>query len=213
MVRKLQGKHLKMTVENVKTNKEENQRYTAGTHAYAHPGGAERVRNFDEVAFGYSAADALLEADRCLICPNRPKCTKACPVDIDIPAFIQKIIDSDFRGAWLTVTDANLMPAVCGRVCPQEDQCEGVCVIGNKLEPVAIGRLERFLGDLAIDQGWTSEPEIEPNGFKSASSAPAPPVSPARRTWPRQAAKSPFSKPAQTRGGAALRHPRVPPAG
>ena len=126
---------------------------------------AERIRNFAEVTFGYSEEDALLEADRCLVCP-RAKCTDACPVSIDIATFIQQISDGDFRSAWLTITDANLMPAVCGRVCPQEDQCEGVCVIGKKLEPVAIGRLERYLGDLAIKEGWTAEPNIEPNGLR-----------------------------------------------
>ena len=125
---------------------------------------AERIRNFDEVTYGYSESDALLEADRCLICP-KAKCIAACPVSIDIPTFIQQIIDGDFRNAWLTITDANLMPAVCGRVCPQEDQCEGVCVIGKKLEPVAVGRLERWLGDMAIHEGWTAKPDIEPNGY------------------------------------------------
>jgi glutamate synthase (NADPH/NADH) small chain len=124
---------------------------------------AERIRNFDEVTFGYSEEDALREAGRCLVCP-KAKCTEACPVSIDIATFIEQISDGDFRGAWLTITDANLMPAVCGRVCPQEDQCEGVCVIGKKLEPVAIGRLERYLGDRAIREGWTAEPDIEPNG-------------------------------------------------
>jgi glutamate synthase (NADPH/NADH) small chain len=124
---------------------------------------AERVHNFAEVTYGYAEHDALAEADRCLVCP-KAHCVAACPVSIDIPTFIRKIIDGDFRGAWLTVTDANLMPAVCGRVCPQEDQCEGVCVIGKKLEPVAIGRLERYLGDRAIAEGWTAERAIEPNG-------------------------------------------------
>ena len=124
---------------------------------------AERVRNFDEVTFGYSEEDALQEAGRCLVCP-KAKCTEACPVSIDIASFIEQISEGDFRGAWLTITDANLMPAVCGRVCPQEDQCEGVCVIGKKLEPVAIGRLERYLGDLAIAEGWTAKPDIRPNG-------------------------------------------------
>jgi glutamate synthase (NADPH/NADH) small chain len=124
---------------------------------------AERVRNFDEVTFGYSEEDALREAGRCLVCP-KAKCTEACPVSIDIATFIEQISAGDFRGAWLTITDANLMPAVCGRVCPQEDQCEGVCVIGKKLEPVAIGRLERYLGDMAIREGWTARSEIEPNG-------------------------------------------------
>jgi len=124
---------------------------------------AERIENFDEVTFGYSEEDALREAGRCLVCP-KAKCTEACPVSIDIATFIEQISDGDFRGAWLTITDANLMPAVCGRVCPQEDQCEGVCVIGKKLEPVAIGRLERYLGDRAIREGWTAQPDIEPNG-------------------------------------------------
>jgi len=165
MVRKLQGEPLIMASEKAKRiRKKISDIQPERTHMPIQDG-AERVRNFDEVTYGYSEADALLEADRCLICP-KAKCTNACPVSIDIAAFIQQITDGDFRGAWLTVTDANLMPAVCGRVCPQEDQCEGVCVIGKKLEPVAIGRLERYLGDLAIEQGWTSEPEIEPNGLR-----------------------------------------------
>ncbi|MBT8051017.1 MAG: NADPH-dependent glutamate synthase [Gammaproteobacteria bacterium] len=123
----------------------------------------ERIRNFDEVTQGYTEQHALAEAERCLVCP-KAKCVDACPVSIDIPTFIDKVISGDFRGAWLTVTDANLMPAVCGRVCPQEDQCEGVCVIGKKLEPVAIGRLERYLGDRAIEEGWEAQTGIEPNG-------------------------------------------------
>jgi glutamate synthase (NADPH/NADH) small chain len=123
----------------------------------------ERIRNFDEVTRGYTEQHALAEAERCLVCP-KAKCVDACPVSIDIPTFIDKVISGDFRGAWLTVTDANLMPAVCGRVCPQEDQCEGVCVIGKKLEPVAIGRLERYLGDRAIEEGWEAQSGIEPNG-------------------------------------------------
>ena len=126
---------------------------------------AERVRNFDEVATGYALADALFESERCLMCP-RAACIKACPVGIDIPAFIQKIIDHDPRGAWEVITRSNLMPAVCGRVCPQEDQCEGACPVGRKLESVAIGRLERWVGDMAINEGWTQEPAIEPNGFR-----------------------------------------------
>ncbi len=104
-----------------------------------------------------------VEADRCLIARNAA-CYRACPVNIDIPALSRKS-STGFPRSVGSHRDANLMPAVCGRVCPQEDQCEGVCVIGKKLEPVAIGRLERFLGDLAIEQGWTSEPEIEPNGL------------------------------------------------
>ena len=88
-----------------------------------------------------------------------------CPVNIDIPGFIEKIIEKDYRGAYDVVADANLLPAICGRVCPQEDQCEGVCPVGDTLEPVAIGRLERWLGDLAIAEGWSNIPYIEPNEF------------------------------------------------
>jgi glutamate synthase (NADPH) small chain len=125
----------------------------------------ERVRNFAEVNCGYSQAEALNEAERCLLCPD-PVCVAGCPVNIDIPGFIQKIASKDFRAAYETITRTNLLPAVCGRVCPQETQCEGVCVVGETLEPVAIGRLERYLGDLAIAERWTSVPYIEPNGFK-----------------------------------------------
>lgn len=121
---------------------------------------AVRVKNFEEVAIGYGLDHALLESERCLMCPQ-PACVPACPVNINIPGFIQKIIDKDFRGAWEVIGDANLMPAVCGRVCPQEDQCEGVCPVGESLEPVAIGRLERWVGDMAIKEGWTNKPWTE----------------------------------------------------
>ena len=126
---------------------------------------ADRVQNFSEVALGYGQENALLEAERCLMCP-KPACVPGCPVNIDIPGFIQKIIDKDYRGAYDVISNANLLPAVCGRVCPQEDQCEGVCPVGETLEPVAIGRLERWVGDLAIKEGWTSKPWIDPIGFK-----------------------------------------------
>jgi len=125
----------------------------------------DRVTNFEEVAIGYGQEHALVESERCLMCPA-PACVPACPVNIDIPGFIQKIIDKDFRGAWDVLGDSNLLPAVCGRVCPQEDQCEGACVVGESLEPVAIGRLERYIGDMAIKEGWTNTPWIAPNGFK-----------------------------------------------
>lgn len=120
-----------------------------------------RARNFEEVACGYRLEDALREADRCLMCPD-PGCVGGCPVNIDIPAFIQKICDRDFHGAYDVITATNLLPAICGRVCPQENQCEGVCVVGETLEPVAIGRLERFVGDLAIRERWINIPYIEP---------------------------------------------------
>ena len=124
-----------------------------------------RARNFREVACGYRLEDALREADRCLMCPD-PKCIAGCPVSIDIPGFIQKIVDKDYRAAYDVITATNLLPAICGRVCPQENQCEGVCTVAETLEPVAIGRLERFVGDLAISEGWTNVPYIVPTRFK-----------------------------------------------
>ncbi len=125
----------------------------------------ERARNFLEVNLGYQIEDTLLEAERCLMCPDQP-CVRGCPVNIAIPDFIQRITDKDFRGAYDVITATNLLPAVCGRVCPQENQCEGVCTVGDTLEPVAIGRLERWVGDLAIKEGWTNIPYIERNRFK-----------------------------------------------
>ncbi len=124
-----------------------------------------RARNFDEVTLGYREENALNEAERCLLCPEAA-CVPGCPVAIDVPGFIEKISEKDFRGAFDVIAEANLLPAICGRVCPQEDQCEGVCPVGDTLEPVAIGRLERWIGDLAISEGWTSLPYIEPNGFR-----------------------------------------------
>src|SRR6476659_5206202 len=124
-----------------------------------------RVKNFDEVACGYRLEDALVEADRCLDCADEP-CVRGCPVGIDIPAFIRKISAKNFHGAYDTITDTNLLPSVCGRVCPQESQCEGVCTVGDTLEPVAIGRLERFVGDMAIREGWINKPYIEKTGFR-----------------------------------------------
>ena len=124
-----------------------------------------RGKNFSEVACGYSLEDALREAQRCLYCPE-PACVEGCPVSIDIPGFIRRIEDKDFRGAYDVITAANLLPAICGRVCPQENQCEGVCPVGKTLEPVAIGRLERYVGDRAIAEGWSSAPFVEPSGLR-----------------------------------------------
>lgn len=126
-----------------------------------------RAGNFAEVSLGYRLEDALNESERCLMCPE-PACVPGCPVAIDIPGFIAKIIEKDYRGAFDIFADDNLLPAVCGRVCLQEHQCEGVCPVGDTLEPVAIGRLERWVGDLAIEQGWAKVPHIEPKGFRIA---------------------------------------------
>lgn len=124
-----------------------------------------RVKNFSEVNLGYTLEEALNESERCLLC-LAPACVAGCPVNIDIPAFIQAIGARDFRGAYDIITASNLLAAVCGRVCPQEAQCEGVCIVRESLEPVAIGRLERWVGDLAIKEHWSNIPYIERNDFK-----------------------------------------------
>ena len=116
---------------------------------------AERAHNFAEVNCGYTEAEALREAERCLMCAD-PVCIAGCPVGIDIPGFIDRLGAKDFRGAYDAIGRTNLLPAVCGRVCPQETQCEGRCTVGESLEPVAIGRLERFIGDRAIAEGWAN---------------------------------------------------------
>lgn len=126
---------------------------------------AVRARNFEEVACGYSLEEALRESERCLLCPDEP-CISGCPVGINIPGFIQKIGEKNLRGAYDILTGTNLLPSICGRVCPQENQCEGVCTVGESLEPVAIGRLERFVGDTAIREGWSNIPYIERNRFR-----------------------------------------------
>ncbi|MDE5729729.1 MAG: FAD-dependent oxidoreductase, partial [Clostridia bacterium] len=105
-----------------------------------------RARNFEEVALGYDEKTAVAEAQRCLNCKNRP-CVEGCPVNISIPDFIMKVKDGDFEGAYEVISKSSSLPAVCGRVCPQETQCESKCTLGIKFEPVGIGRLERFVAD------------------------------------------------------------------
>ena len=107
---------------------------------------AVRAKNFDEVSFGLTEHQALVEASRCLQC-KKPRCVEACPVGINIPQFIQNIKEENFNQAYITITHDSALPAVCGRVCPQETQCEGSCVMGVKNEPIAIGALERFVAD------------------------------------------------------------------
>jgi glutamate synthase (NADPH) small chain len=126
-----------------------------------------RAANFEEVAQGYTLEMALAEADRCLQC-KKPKCVPGCPVEIDISGFISALARKDIQESYNILKSANALPAVCGRVCPQEVQCEATCVVGNKLEPVAIGRLERFVADFAVGRGWDKEPHFKKTGKKAA---------------------------------------------
>lgn len=123
-----------------------------------------RNKTFDEVALGYDAIKAIDEANRCLNCNNKP-CVGGCPVEIDIPSFIFEIKNNNFEKAYDIIRESSLLPAVCGRVCPQEKQCEARCVRGRKGDPVGIGRLERFVSDLHIE---TNKNEIKKNGKKVA---------------------------------------------
>ena len=128
----------------------------------------ERIRNYDEVPYGYSEQEAIQEAARCLQC-RKPTCVQGCPVEIDIPGFIDFIAKGDFPSAIKRLKEKNVLPAVCGRVCPQEDQCEKLCVLAKKFEPVAIGRLERFAADWEAQRGETSIPtKPRPTGKKVA---------------------------------------------
>ncbi len=131
----------------------------------------ERIKNFDEVALGYTAEMAMEEAKRCLQC--KPKegqkiCVDGCPVGINIPAFIKRIREGDFEGAIRIIKEKNNLPAICGRVCPYERQCEMYCTLGKKFEPVAIGRLERFAADWELSQGVKVPEKAPPNGKKVA---------------------------------------------
>ncbi len=126
-----------------------------------------RITNFEEVSLGYNIDEAMLEATRCLDC-KKPKCVDGCPVSINIPNFIRYIKTGDFKSAAEVIAQASALPAVCGRVCPQESQCEGRCILGVKQEPVSIGKLERFIGDWARDNDITQQTTIVPNGKKVA---------------------------------------------
>ncbi|GAB6182116.1 NADPH-dependent glutamate synthase [Desulfotomaculum defluvii] len=135
-------------------------------HAMPHQDPLERAKNFNEVALGYTEELALAEAERCLNC-KRPMCQQGCPVSVDIPQFIALVKERKYDEAAKVIKRTNALPAVCGRVCPQENQCEKFCVVGKKNEPVAIGRLERFVGDYIVNK----EAEIEKTdstGYKVA---------------------------------------------
>ena len=126
-----------------------------------------RRKNFDEVSYGYNEQEALLEASRCLNCKN-PACVAACPVSVKIPLFIKEIVAGDFRQAAAVIAADSSLPAVCGRVCPQESQCEGACIRGVKSEPVAIGKLERFVADWSREHGVNFTEKARSNGIKIA---------------------------------------------
>lgn len=118
-----------------------------------------RATNFEEVCLGYNKEEAIEEAARCINCKNA-QCIKGCPVSIDIPGFIEKVKDGDIGAAYQIISESSALPAVCGRVCPQESQCEGKCIRGIKGEPISIGKLERFVAD------WAAENNIKPQGAK-----------------------------------------------
>ena len=126
-----------------------------------------RVHDFGEVDTGMTAAEAQVEAERCLQC-KKPLCVKGCPVGIDIPAFIREIAAGDFRKAAAIIKEQNMLPAICGRVCPQEVQCEGECIVGKKAKPIAIGELERFVADEERARGMTAPQKKASTGRRVA---------------------------------------------
>ncbi len=126
-----------------------------------------RATNFEEVCYGYNTEEAQLEASRCLNCKN-PRCVAACPVNINIPAFISKLHEGDFASAAAIIAEDSSLPSICGRVCPQETQCEGSCILGIKGEAVAIGKLERFVGDWSLENSVATKVKVTPNGHKIA---------------------------------------------
>ena len=126
-----------------------------------------RAANFEEVCYGYNKEEAMLEATRCLDCKN-PRCMAACPVSIQIPRFIERLKEGDIGAAADIIAQDSSLPSICGRVCPQETQCEGSCILGIKGEPVAIGKLERFVGDWQLQNRPANTPKIEQNGHRVA---------------------------------------------
>ena len=126
-----------------------------------------RAANFEEVCLGYNEEEAKAEAARCLNCKNA-QCMKGCPVSINIPAFVEQVKNGDFTKAYEIISESSALPAVCGRVCPQESQCEGKCIRGFKGDPVSIGKLERFVADTARENGIKPKTAAEKNGKKVA---------------------------------------------
>ena len=136
-------------------------------NAMPHQEACVRNKNFKEVALGYTVEQAIDEAERCLNCKNKP-CMNGCPVMVHIPEFIQKVKEKDFEGAYQIISKSSSLPAVCGRVCPQESQCEKYCVRGIKGEPVGIGRLERFVADWHNENSKQAPVKPVSNGKKVA---------------------------------------------
>lgn len=128
----------------------------------------ERIKNFDEVALGYPTQTAVDEASRCIMC-KKPLCNQGCPVGIDIPGFIKNIVEGDFGAGVRKIKETNALPAICGRVCPQEEQCEKTCILGKKEAPIAIGRLERFLADWEAEHGKIEVPTMAPKTGKKVA--------------------------------------------
>jgi glutamate synthase (NADPH/NADH) small chain len=135
----------------------------------------KRIQNFEEVPFGYNEETAIIEAKRCIQC-KKPACIAGCPVDVKIPEFIKEIAEGNFIESAKVLKETNSLPAVCGRVCPQEDQCEKTCILGKKGEPVAIGRLERFAADYERNSGKVSIPAVAKSNGKKVAIAGAGPA-------------------------------------
>jgi glutamate synthase (NADPH/NADH) small chain len=126
---------------------------------------SERIHNFQEVPLGYSPEEAIAEARRCLQC-KKPLCVTGCPVNVQIPQFIKLIVEGKFAEAARKIKETNALPAVCGRVCPQETQCEAKCILGKKSDPIAVGHLERFCADFERDHGPMILSPVKPKNGK-----------------------------------------------
>jgi glutamate synthase (NADPH/NADH) small chain len=165
-------KNISVGVMEIKETKEKKEKVPRQKMPEQEP--QKRIRNFEEVPLGYSEQTAIIEAKRCIQC-KKPGCVGGCPVDVKIPEFIKEIAEGRFTEAALKLKETNGLPAVCGRVCPQEDQCEKLCVLGKKGEPVAIGRLERFAADYERNAGKVSiPPAVKSNGKKIAVAGAGP---------------------------------------
>ena len=185
----LTGSQVQMEATPRRRTQEDDQDHRQDQDPHARAGPAvERAKNFAEVALGYTEEQALAEAERCIMC-KKPTCIAGCPVEIDIPEFIQADPRARLPAGLRGDQEDNILPAICGRVCPQETQCEQTCVVGHKLEPVAIGRLERFVGDMALQEGWgqveqsqAQRPQVRHDRQRPGLASPAP------WTWPAPAA-------------------------